>query len=413
MEHIQGSQWWTRYQPVSYNLTSRSGSPQGFANMVSRCAKVGVSIYADAVTNHGPAGSGVGIAGSPYGNRNTVLYGQEDFHHSPGQSTANCAVTNYQDQHNVQQCDLVGLPDLCTGCQKVQKTVASYLDSLLELGVAGFRIDAAKHQEAGELGRLLAQVAGGTPYVFQEVISGANEAVTPNMYFSIGQVTEFNYARTLAPNFVNDGKLKYLSSFGETWGLLPTSKAVVFLDNHDTQRGEAALTYKSGDIYTLANVFMLAHPYGYPKVMSSYYFTTHDQGPPPQPVHGPSGLACGDDKNWVCEHRRPEIANMVAWRRVAGTGEVSAFVGSDDGNGAAFCRGQAACVALNRGSSAWQVKVKVTMPAGKYYDVLRDADPTKCPQVQIGSDGFVLLEVPPRNAVAFHVGAAAMVEIIV
>ena len=26
MEHIQGSQWWTRYQPVSYKLESRSGN---------------------------------------------------------------------------------------------------------------------------------------------------------------------------------------------------------------------------------------------------------------------------------------------------------------------------------------------------------------------------------------------------
>ena len=29
------------------------------------------------------------------------------------------------------------------------------------------------------------------------------------------------------------------------------------------------------------------------------------------------GLACGDGHPWVCEHRRPEIANMVAWRLAA------------------------------------------------------------------------------------------------
>ena len=26
MEHIQGPEWWTRYQPVSYKLQSRSGN---------------------------------------------------------------------------------------------------------------------------------------------------------------------------------------------------------------------------------------------------------------------------------------------------------------------------------------------------------------------------------------------------
>ncbi|QQP39066.1 Alpha-amylase, partial [Caligus rogercresseyi] len=38
-EHIQGSQWWTRYQPVSYILKSRSGTEEEFKSMVSRCKK--------------------------------------------------------------------------------------------------------------------------------------------------------------------------------------------------------------------------------------------------------------------------------------------------------------------------------------------------------------------------------------
>ena len=46
---------------------------------------------------------------------------------------------------------------------------------------------------------------------------------------------------------------RYLDTLGEKWGLIGSDSAVVFLDNHDTQRGEAQLTYKSGSIYTLAN----------------------------------------------------------------------------------------------------------------------------------------------------------------
>lgn len=65
------------------------------------------------------------------------------------------------------------------------------------------------------------------------------------------------------------GKLEYLRNFGEAWGFIPSASAVVFLDNHDTQRGEAQLTYKSGKLYELATIFMLAHPYGYPKATSS------------------------------------------------------------------------------------------------------------------------------------------------
>ena len=47
--------------------------------------------------------------------------------------------------------------------------------------------------------------------------------------------------------------------------------AVTLVDNHDTQR-DGGLTYRDGDAYRLANVWMLAQPYGYPKIMSSYAF---------------------------------------------------------------------------------------------------------------------------------------------
>ena len=65
MEHIQGGQWWTRYQPISYKLESRSGSRQQFVDMVARCKAVGVNIFVDAVINHmsGRGSSGEGGQG--------------------------------------------------------------------------------------------------------------------------------------------------------------------------------------------------------------------------------------------------------------------------------------------------------------------------------------------------------------
>jgi hypothetical protein len=39
-DHIKGSQWWTRYQPVTYSLISRSGNGSQFKDMVNRCRKV-------------------------------------------------------------------------------------------------------------------------------------------------------------------------------------------------------------------------------------------------------------------------------------------------------------------------------------------------------------------------------------
>merc|ERR1719361_2040741 len=51
MEHIQGGQWWTRYQPVSYKLESRSGNRGQFESMVQRCNAAGVNVIADFVIN--------------------------------------------------------------------------------------------------------------------------------------------------------------------------------------------------------------------------------------------------------------------------------------------------------------------------------------------------------------------------
>merc|ERR1712200_94067 len=68
MEHIQGGQWWTRYQPVSYKLESRSGNRGQFESMVQRCNAAGVIVIVDAVINHmtGHGASGTGTGGSGF-----------------------------------------------------------------------------------------------------------------------------------------------------------------------------------------------------------------------------------------------------------------------------------------------------------------------------------------------------------
>lgn len=404
-EHISGDAWWTRYQPVTYELISRSGDEAAFKDMVKRCNAAGVGIYADGVINHIAAGSGTSVAGKSYGGRATPIYSQDDMHHNDGDESHNCQITDYADKHNVQYCDLSGLPDLCTSCDNVQKTVAAYINNMADLGIAGFRIDAAKHMDADELGQLLAQT-NSKLYRFQEVISGGDEAVTTDMYYANGAVTEFNYFRQISPIFQDEGQLESLESFGESWGLMPNDNAVVFIDNHDTQRGEAPLTYKDGNIYELANMFMMAHPYGYPKVMSSYYFTGHDQGPPSSPVHSGDEVACGTGNPWVCEHRWTSIANMAAWRRSAGSNMVSNFQ-TDGGSAIAFCRGSAACVALNRQSDTWDASVKFDLPAGSYCNVIVSDNPNTCPQITVSSDGSASFQVPAVGAVALHTGKMA------
>jgi len=198
--------------------------------------------------------------------------------------------------------------------------------------------------------------------------------------------------------------MQYLKTLGESWGLMPSASAVVFLDNHDTQRGGAPLTYKSGDIYTFATIFMLSWPYGYPKVMSSYYFTDHDQGPPSARVHDQGALRCDDGKNWVCEHRRPGIANMVKWRTVAESAAVANWqtLGPDQ---IAFSRGGAAFIALNRGDARLFSHVATGLPSGSYCNVIVSDDVDSCPMIAVDTDGHATFQVNSFGVVAVHVAA--------
>lgn len=420
-EHITGSQWWTRYQPVTYTLTSRSGNEAAFIDMVNRCNKQNVTIVVDAVINHMAAGSGTGVAGSTFTNRKFPYYSQNDFHHDASSTATNCQVNNYNDKYNVQYCDLSGLPDLLTSSTYVQSQIAGYLNHLYSLGVRGLRIDAVKHQDASELGAILKQLPSDM-YIGQEVIGATGEAVQPSMYyglgntnslalscpcnifinclFYLGQVSEFYFSDYLCANTKTANKMSYLQTFGESWGLMPDKYAVAFIDNHDTQRnGRAQLTYKDGAIYTFTSAFMLAWNYGTVRLMSSYYFTNTDQGPPSVGVN--NGASCGDGKNWVCEHRNIALGNMVGWRNAADNAAVTNWQNGDNTNRVAFSRGSNAFIAFNRDpNNSWTATLTTGMASGTYCNII--AGDTCSSTVVVDGSGKAMVTVPSMSMVAIH-----------
>jgi alpha-amylase len=361
---------------------------------VKRCKAVGVEIIADAVVNHMAAGSGTGVAGTAYGGRNYKEYSPQDFHHNGGDTSSNCVISNYNDKFNVQHCDLVGLPDLDTSSDYVQGHIASFIDSIMAVGCKGVRLDASKHIDDGELGSILGRVKSN-PYVFMEVIGAAGEAVQADQYYHDGHVTEFHFGYEIKAAFSDGGSLTQIDGLDQR--LLPSGTAVTFVDNHDTQRNGATLNYKSGQTYLLATYFLLAYPYGYPKIMSSYYFDDNDQGPPGSPVHDGGNVRCGSGNPWVCEHRMKGVKGFVALRNAA-DGEGLANYHSE-GSHLAFSRGSKAFAAFNKDGGSWSTTLQTGMPAGTYCNVV-----TECAdKVTVGSDGKAQLNVPGKSAVAFYV----------
>src|SRR5207244_3147193 len=107
------------------------------------------------------------------------------------------------------------------------------------------------------------------------------------------------------------------------WGLMPSDKAVVFLQNHDTQH-QCGISYRDGNVFRVANVWTLAQPYGYPSILSSYAFDCpagNSMGPPSDAAGNTNSVTCASSLEtatigqWVCEHRDPYIRNMVRFRR--------------------------------------------------------------------------------------------------
>ncbi|MFD9812261.1 alpha-amylase family protein [Streptomyces sp. NPDC059080] len=384
-EHLQGDQWWTSYQPVSYKIAGRLGDRDAFAAMAKACHAAGVKVVADAVINHMSAGSGSGTGGSQYTKYDYPgVYQDQDFH--------GCRkdISDYGNRDDVQNCELVGLADLDTGSDAVRGTIAGYLDDLRQLGADGFRIDAATHMAADDIAAIKGKMSQDPGYWVSEVIAGDGEAVTPEEYTGIGDVDEFRYGTHLKSAF-QAGAIAQLKSVGD--GKLPGDKVRTFVDNWDTERNGSTLTYKDGDRYTLANVFLLASPYGAPNVYSGYTWDDKDAGPP----SGADG--------WTNEHAATAVTGMVGFRNTVGSAELANWW-DNGGDAISFSRGDSGFVALNDGDGDVSRTFTTALPAGTYCNVVKAA-PGDCAgnTVTVGDDGTAQLTVPARSAVALHIGA--------
>lgn len=415
-----GAPWWQRYQPASYSIEKTRGGTRGeFVLMLNACNNAGVEVYVDAVINHMAGTGGTGSNGTVFTKyAYPGLYTSADFH-TP------CAINDYSRVEQVQDCELLGLSDLRISSADVQAKIAAYLTDLVRLGVRGFRIDAAKHMQPVDLNAIVARVNStataegrAVPWWFGEVIDYGGEAVRTSDYFGLGyasggsaDITEFKY-RGISDKFLRTGsqKLADLTLFSAAaWGLMPADKAVVFVENHDTQRS-GGVWYRDGDVYRLANVWMLAQPYGYPSVMSSYAFDRssqvgRDAGPPgvggvTAPVACASRLETAVIGEWVCEHRDPVIRAMVAFRRVVSQSGVN-HVWDNGANAVAFSRGDRGFVVLNREAGVLTASVPTGLAAGTYCDLLtggRSGATCLGARVVIDAAGIAAVSVPANGA---------------
>lgn len=419
--------WWGVYQPVNpLALTSRMGTPAELRTMVETCHAAGVRVYADLVINHLADRAGIATDGSAW-DAATLSYpsfGPQDFH--PNCEIAGGDYNSPAGRTRVTDCRLGGLPDLATESPAVQARIAAQMRALLDLGLDGFRIDAAKHMPPQALRAVVDAVrsthpltrAGEPIWITQEIIPDGG--VDRADYFGIGTVNEFKFTYAMRDVFRGTGGLALASipaimgtppAWGGSWGFMPSAQATVFVNNWDTERNGGSLTAANrssavNDMvgtrrYELANIYMLAQDYGEAQLHSGFRFTDAGADRPRASPYA-NGVAQLDGA-WDFVHRWPALARLVPFRAALRGQPQQRWTVGDNANQIAFSRGDSGFVALNHSGSAWTRTFATGLPPGTYCNIVQgtlDATGTACTggSVDVAGDGSATVTLPPETS---------------
>jgi alpha-amylase len=124
------------------------------------------------------------------------------------------------------------LPDLKQENESVRAVQKKHIRKLLDLGIDGFRFDAAKHMQArfvDEYVDYIDRESHGATWNYLEVIPDRGTKL--DFYSWIAAVTDFQLYNTLTDAFRAKGSLKSL----RLASAFPDSRSVTFGSNHDTR----------------------------------------------------------------------------------------------------------------------------------------------------------------------------------
>lgn len=398
----QGSEWWARYQPQDLRvIDSPLGDTHAFAGMVEALADHGVETYADIVLNHmaneaamrpgldypGPAVLSH-YAADParhaglrlFGELSSNLFGAFDF------GPAQC-IDDYDDAYQVRHHRIcggdgdTGLPDL-VGNDWVVAQQRAYLLALKHLGVAGFRVDAAKHMTFEHLDRVLDAGIRADMHVFGEVITngGAGSGdydrfLAPYLAATDHAAYDFPLFNALRNALSPSGSLDALVDPGAYGQALPGARAVTFAVTHDIPNN-AGFRYAILDPVdeTLAYAYLLGRDGGVPMVYSD-----NDE----------SG-----DGRWIDAWRRDDLKRMIGFHNAMQGQDMQVL--SHDACHLLFRRGDRGIVGINKCGGAIETTVamhgSVLWWHADYTDALGSGSVVN---IDSGSHTFRL---PPRQA---------------
>ncbi|MCD9032181.1 alpha-amylase family protein [Luteimonas sp. Y-2-2-4F] len=398
----QGTEWWARYQPQDLRVIDHPlGDTEAFADMVQALADHGVATYADVVLNHManeawmrpdlnyPGAAVLSLyAADParyaglrlYGDLSSNQFGAGDF------GPAQC-IADYADAYQVRHYRICGgggdpgLPDLVANDWVVQQQRA-YLQALKDLGVRGFRIDAAKHMTFEHMNRVLDAGIRAQAHVFGEVITtgGAGTVdydrfLAPYLDATSHAAYDFPLFNAMRNALLPGGSLSALVDPGAYGQALPGARAVTFAVTHDIPNN-AGFRYAILDPVdeTLAYAFLLGRDGGVPMV----YTDRNESG----------------DGRWVDAWLRDDLVRMVGFHNAMQGRDMQVLA-----HGAChllFRRGDAGIVGINKCGHA--VDATVAMDGSVLHWHVPYADALGSGDTVVIDRAAYTFRLPPRQA---------------
>jgi alpha-amylase len=350
--------WWARYQPQDIRVIDHClGNKQSFQAMINALGNRGVHVYADIVLNHmanernnstyfpGEAALSDYKTHSAYWNRQKLFGDLNNGLFSPWDFHAEACISDWNDVWQVQNWRICGgdgdrgLPDLDPSSWVITQQ-RYYLQALKNMGVKGFRIDAAKHMSNWQMNEVFTSSIKNGMHLFGEVITsgGTNSGdyqkfLGPYLSGTDHDAYDFPLLNTMRDAFSIGGSLTLLENPLAYGNALPGYRAVTMPITHDipTNDGFRYLLMDPQDEH-LAYTYVLGRRDGMPMVFSDK-----------------TGV---DNNRWVDDYKQGNIKAMAFFHnRVQGQGQETVY--SDDCV-LAFRRGKEGLVAINKcGSDRW------------------------------------------------------------
>lgn len=128
--------WWLLYQPLGFEIGNRIGTKEELYDLCLEAKKYGINVVVDAVINHVANKNDIEYL-EPHPDVDKEILNNKDCFKQKIQ------ITNWDDRNQVINYCL-GLPGLDPNNPLVQRKIITMLNEYIDLGVEGFRFDAAK-----------------------------------------------------------------------------------------------------------------------------------------------------------------------------------------------------------------------------------------------------------------------------